>query len=321
MGRPLRIEFPGAHYHVTTRGNERKEVFKSRRDREKFLYYLESAVMRYGAVIHAYCLLNNHYHLLMETPSGNLSQIMQHINGAYTNYFNTKRKRSGHLFQGRFKAILIEADEYVTELSRYIHLNPVRAGMVKRPEEYPWSSYRDYAGERSTPEWLKTGLVLGYFGNKGSDARGNYRKFVEDLLDKEYDSPLNAVVAATMLGCAEFIQEIAERHIEGKQMDRDLPALRSFTNRPSMDTITQVVKSFVGAQARLAEKTCIYLSHKYSGAKLKEIGERFGIGQSAVTQASRRFAKQVDNDRALSPCLTLGWSILGILGFFEKKHQ
>jgi len=299
MGRPLRIEFPGAHYHVTTRGNERKEVFKSQRDREKFLSYLESAVMRYGAVIHAYCLLNNHYHLLMETPSGNLSQIMQHINGAYTNYFNTKRKRSGHLFQGRFKAILIEADEYVTELSRYIHLNPVRAGMVKRPEEYPWSSYQDYVGERIAPEWLKTEFVLGYFGKKRSAAVGKYRKFVEDLLDKEYDSPLNAVVAATMLGCAEFIQEITERHIDGKQMDRDLPALRTLTNRPSMDTIDQVVKSLVGAQARLVEKTCIYLCHKYSGAKLKEIGERFGIGQSAVTQVSRRFAKQVDNDRTL----------------------
>jgi REP element-mobilizing transposase RayT len=225
-------------------------VFKSQRDREKFLSYLESAVMRYGAVIHAYCLLSNHYHLLMETPSGNLSQIMQHINGAYTNYFNTKRKRSGHLFQGRFKAILIEADEYATELSRYIHLNPVRAGMAKRPEEYPWSSYRDYVGERIAPEWLKTGFVLGYFGKKRSAAGEKYRKFVEDLHDKEYDSPLNAVVAATMLGCAEFIQDMTERHIDGKQMDRDLPALRTLTNRPSMDMIDQVVKSLVGANDR-----------------------------------------------------------------------
>src|SRR5689334_9740825 len=111
MARPLRIEFPGAYYHVTSRGNEKKDIFKSRRDREKFLSYLQSAVERYKAVIHAYCLMTNHYHLLIETPEGNLSQIMHHINGAYTTYFNVKRKRTGHLFQGRYKAIIIEADE------------------------------------------------------------------------------------------------------------------------------------------------------------------------------------------------------------------
>jgi REP element-mobilizing transposase RayT len=107
MGRQLRIEYPNAYYHVTARGNERKELFKSDRDRQKFMDYLDSAVTRYGAVIHAWCLMSNHYHLLAETPKGNLSQVMQHINGAYTNYFNIKRKRSGHLFQGRYKAILV----------------------------------------------------------------------------------------------------------------------------------------------------------------------------------------------------------------------
>ena len=110
MARPLRIEYPGAFYHVTSRGNEQKDIFRSRKDREKFLSYLESAKERYGAAIHTFCLMNNHYHLLLETPAGNLSQIMRHINGAYTTYFNVKRKRSGHLFQGRYKAILVDAD-------------------------------------------------------------------------------------------------------------------------------------------------------------------------------------------------------------------
>lgn len=297
MGRPLRIEYPGAYYHVTTRGNARKDVFKSQRDRERFLSYFESAVNRYGAIIHAYCLMGNHYHLLIETPCGNLSQIMQHINGAYTNYYNTKRKRSGHLFQGRYKAILIEADEYATELSRYIHLNPVRAGIVKTPEGYAWSSYRDYIGEGKALEWLKTAFVLGYFGKKTSEAEREYRKFVEDLQGKEYESPLNAAVAATMLGCVEFVQEITEKHIDGKQADRDLPALRTLSKRPTMDSIIQGVQGI--EPARLAEKMGIYLCHKYSGAKLKEIGERFGIGQSAVTQVSRRFVRQMDNDGAL----------------------
>ena len=133
MARPLRIEYPGAFYHVTSRGNEQKDIFKSKSDREKFISYLESASIRYGAVIHAYCLMSNHYHLLVETPHGNLSQIMKHINSSYTIYYNVKRKRAGHLLQGRFKAILVDGDVYATELSRYIHLNPVRAGIVTVP--------------------------------------------------------------------------------------------------------------------------------------------------------------------------------------------
>lgn len=162
MARPLRINYPGAFYHVTSRGNERKNVFKSKRDREKFFEYLESATQRYDAVIHAFCLMDNHYHLLIETPSGNLPQIMRHINGAYTTYFNVKRARPGHLFQGRYKAILVEIDEYAKELSRYIHLNPIRAKMVKTPEEYEWSSYRFYIGETKPPKWLYRDFVLGY---------------------------------------------------------------------------------------------------------------------------------------------------------------
>ena len=146
MARPLRIAFPGAFYHVTARGNERKAVFKSIRDRQKFLEYLETATERYNAVIHAYCLMDNRYHLLLETPSGNLPQIMQHINGAYTTYFNVKRARAGHLFQGRYKAILVEMDEYAKELSRYMHLNPVRAKLAETPDKYEWSSYNFYTG-------------------------------------------------------------------------------------------------------------------------------------------------------------------------------
>lgn len=194
MARPLRIEYTGAFYHVTSRGNEQKDVFKSQKDREKFLEYLTSATKRYGAIIHAYCLMSNHYHLLLETPEGNLAQIMRHINGAYTTYFNVKRKRAGHLFQGRYKEILVEADEYATELSRYIHLNPVRAGMAARPEEYQWSSYGSYIGPNKMTEWLKTEFILGYFSVNAADANNKYRQFVEDLLGSEYESPLRATV-------------------------------------------------------------------------------------------------------------------------------
>jgi putative transposase len=251
MARPLRIEYPGAFYHVTARGNEQKDIFKSQRDREKFLCYLEMATERYGAVIHAYCLMNNHYHLLLETPLGNLSQIMKHINSAYTTYFNVKRKRAGHLLQGRYKAIIVDADEYATELSRYIHLNPVRVGSVEKPEDYRWSSCASYTGDATAPAWLKTDFILSCFGSREAAAQKKYRQFVHDLLGLDYDSPLIATVASTILGHEEFVCEMQERHLSGKGKDRDLPALRELTARPLPEKILEAVRMACPADERL----------------------------------------------------------------------
>ena len=199
MARQLRITFPGACYHITSRGNERKSIFKSLADKEKFLFYLESATRRYDAIIHAYCLMGNHYHLLLETPTGNLSQIMRHINGAYTTYFNKKRQRAGHLLQGRFKAILVDMDEYCKELSRYIHLNPIRAKMIDNLHDYRWSSYLDYIGNRNPPAWLERNFILGYFGKKPSIAQKNYREFIESRLDKKYSINSIPVIAPALI--------------------------------------------------------------------------------------------------------------------------
>jgi len=184
MARPLRISYPGAFYHITARGNEKKDIYKNDRDRKKFLEYLESATERYGARIHVYCLMGNHYHLLLETPNGNLSEIMRHINGAYTTYYNIKRGRSGHLLQGRYRALLLDADEYAEALSRYIHLNPVKAGIVEKPEAYPWSSCQDYFGMRISPDWLHQDFILSFFGKKESTARKGYREFCEKRLGR-----------------------------------------------------------------------------------------------------------------------------------------
>ncbi len=136
MARLLRVEYPGANYHVINRGNEREKIFKSDRDREKFLEYIERATERFSIIVHTYCLLSNHYHLLLETPELNLSRSIQWICISYIQYFNTKRKRKGHLFQARFKSVLIDADEYLTHLSRYIHLNPLRTKIVESLDEY-----------------------------------------------------------------------------------------------------------------------------------------------------------------------------------------
>jgi len=312
MARPLRIAYPGAYYHVTSRGNEQKEIFKSRRDREKFLEYLTSATQRYGAVIHAYCLMTNHYHLLLETPEANLSQIMRHINGAYTTYFNVKRKRAGHLFQGRFKAILVEADACAAELSRYIHLNPLRAGMAECPEDHPWSSYRSYIGQSPAPEWLKTDFILGYFGGQEAEARPRYRRFVEEMIARDYESPLQAAIGASILGSTDFVETVLEKHVGKRSLERDLPALRQLAARPSVGEILGVVDAVFGPSKKTARQAGMYLCHRYSGEKLREIGKRFAVGPSAVTEASRLFPRRMERDAELGEVIERIKGELGI---------
>src|SRR3989338_712132 len=298
MARPLRIEYPGAFYHITSRGNERKNIFKNEYDFKKFLEYLEAANKRYRAVIHIYCLMSNHYHLLIETPLGNLSQIMRHINGSYTTYFNTKRQRAGHLFQGRYKAILVEADEYAGELSRYIHLNPVRAGIVNNPEEYRCSSYQNYTGKKAD-KWLTTDFILGYFGGKGSTAFKKYGNFVKSLINREYDSPLKDTVSSTILGGADFIKEIKDKYLSGKEADRDIPALRELKKVLIEDIMKEVEATFKGKHS-FSKKAALYLCHRYSGRTLKEIGGYFGMGESGVSQSSRRFSLKLEVNKKLS---------------------
>ena len=300
MARPLRIQFPGAFYHITSRGNERKEIFRSKADREQFLSYLESAHHRYGALIHVYCLMANHYHLLLETPRGNLSQILHHLNGAYTTYFNSKRKRTGHLFQGRYKAIVVEKDAYCQELSGYIHLNPIRAGVAETPEAYRWSSYRSYIGKEKCPEWLTTDSVLGSFGQDHSAAQRHYQEFVEGTPATEMSNPLRDVVASTFLANAEFIDRVRQSAVESKSQDmRDVPALRELTEKPSLEHIEEAVKSIIGNDHPLYRKLCIYLGHQHTGLSLTEIGEYFGMRGPAVSQASRRFRQDITDDKNL----------------------
>lgn len=304
MTRPLRVEFPGAFYHVTSRGNERKAVFQSSRDREKFLSYLESAHDRYGAVIHVYCLMENHYHLLLETPRGNLSQILHHINGAYTTYFNIKRKRSGHLFQGRFKGILVERDAYCKELSRYIHLNPVRAGLVKSPSEYGWSSYRYYIGSKREPEWFTTELLLGYFGGRGRSGYRRYGEFVEKEVTMKLESPLSGVIASTFLGSKEFIKRIKVEYLEDMKNDkRNIPAVKQVLRGPSLEQIEKAVDRVVGRNHFLYRKFCLHLGHQYSGLGLGVIGMHWGMKGDAVSQANRRFSRTFNGDKGMEKML------------------
>jgi len=297
VARPLRHQYPEAFYHVTSRGNERKAIFKTDRDRGKFLTYLESAHERYGAIIHVFCLMDNHYHLLLETPRGNLSQILHHVNGAYTTYFNVKRQRSGHLFQGRYHAILVEKDAYCQELSRYIHMNPLRAGKAKDLRLYPWSSYPYYIGLKGKPSWLETGSILGYFGRKESWAQTKYREFVEEATRIKIKNPLEGVFASTILGSDGFIEKVKQKAKNRKNGDaRNIPSLRILMERPSLEEIKEKVGEVIGPGYPSFKKFCIYVSHQFGGFSLKEIGTFYSMTESAVCQVSRRFKERAKGE-------------------------
>ncbi len=180
MVRPLRIEYPGAVYHVTSRGDRREPIAKDDIDRQAYLDILGQALERFDAVVLAYCLMGNHYHLVLHTREANLSRLMRQINGVYTQAFNRRHNLSGHLFQGRFKAIVVDTDSYLLEVCRYVDLNPVRANMCKRPDAYPWSSYRALAGQHLAPDWLDTQAVYDQLlsGKSAARAAAKYAEFV-----------------------------------------------------------------------------------------------------------------------------------------------
>lgn len=241
MARPLRVDYPDAYYHVINRGNNLETIFKSERDKEKFLEYLEKAAERFSIIIHAYCLMSNHYHLLVQTPEANLSATMQWINVSYAAYFNRKRLRQGHLFQGRFKAILIDADEYLKHLSRYIHLNPVRAKMVSTPAEYPWSSYAAFIGKQKAPKFLETDWLLSNFGKNKKQAKQNYKHFVESVNIKALENPSKHITEGFILGDVDFVNWVKETFLSGRHDEKEIPQLKKLKPKVSPQTIIEAV--------------------------------------------------------------------------------
>lgn len=197
--------------------------------------------------------------------------------------------------QGRYKAILVEADEYLTELSRYIHLNPVRVGIVERPEQYQWSSYPNYTDHSTPPAWLTTGFILGCFAKEIEDAHKKYRTFVEDRLGKEYESPLKRTIGASILGSTAFVAEITATYLKGKE-DGNIPALRQLNSRPTPEEIMKEAQAELGDDEKLVRRAAIHLCHKYSGLRLRELGECFNVRDTAISEASRRFARELDGN-------------------------
>jgi len=192
---------------------------------------------------------------------------------------------------------MIDADEYAKELSRYIHLNPVRAGIAGKPEEYEWSSCRYYTVKRKAPEWLERNFILGYFDRRQAPAMKRYHNFVNVLIGQEYKNPLADIANPVILGSKEFLAEIKERFMGTQKPDRDLPALRHLLSKASLDQIEEAVDSVLPSDEKLARQVKLYFCHRYSGRKLREIGSRYCIGLSGVTQASKRVGLQAEKDK------------------------
>jgi len=308
MSRPLRIEFAGAFYHVTARGNERKKIFVSQRDYAQFLDYLGIARERFGCVLHAYVLMGNHYHLLLETPEANLSKVMHYLNGSYTTYFNIKRKRSGHLFQGRYKSIVVDRDSYLLELSRYIHLNPVKAGITERPEDYPHSSYSSYL----TPEedsLICRKEVLALLTDNQEDGGRKYREYVASAHGEETASPMNKLYGGAVLGGEHFVRGVLQK-LPIDQLASDEVSYRKVLRSEVMaEEIVQRVCSeqgcapadLVKAENRYLRDMVVYLIKHQTATPNREIGEMFGgLSYSAIAKICQRFKGKLEGDQALS---------------------
>jgi putative transposase len=324
MARPLRIEYPGAWYHVTCRGNERRNIFWDEGDWGKFLEILADNVKLYGIELHCYVLMQNHFHLLLMTPEGDLKKFMQRLNTTYTVYFNRRHRRIGHLFQGRYKAILIEKDEYLVELSRYIHLNPVRIRRysqleieVKREllKGYPWSSYGGFTRARKRQAFMSYSVILDLAGG-GDSFRGRrrYEQFVMDGVKKDMNITFwKGVRGQAVLGSDDFVDWIYERFLSRRKGDRrELGGIKELETGPrSVEEIGREVSREFGieeeglyrprgispARSLLIELCRVHLTR---GMSLAEIGRRLGgISASAISQNKKRLGEAVARDAHL----------------------
>jgi len=300
MARPLRLEFPGALYHVTSRGNARQKIYLDDEDRRLYLDLLGKEVAQQGWRCYACCLMDNHYHLLIETPEPNLVAGMRRLNGVYTQAFNRRHGRVGHLFQGRYKAIVVDKDAYLRELCRYIVLNPVRAKAVKTPERWPWSSYRATVGELPAPSWLAVEEVRALF-----PGRSAYRRFVEEGIGQ--DSPWSRLRGQIYLGGEDFLKRM-ERRLPGRRV-RGIARAHLEPLRPDAAAVEAgVAKAYRISIDRVldrasgeAYKAAVYLLRRAANLPLAEVAKRAGISLPRVSQIQA----EIERSKLMEPLKSL----------------
>ncbi len=280
MARPLRIEFAGALYHVTARGNAQQDIYSDDADRQQFLMLLQNTVNRYGWYCHAYCLMDNHYHLLIETSTPTLSRGMKFLNGTYTQHFNRQHQRVGHVFQGRFKAILVQKDAYLLELARYIALNPVRAQMVRSAKDWRWSSYRATAGYSESEACLTTEWILAGFAKTKNAAQQRYRDFVQ--AGKGQPSPWQQLRNQIYLGDDDFVSDMQGR-LDPAQSLKDIPKKQK---QAPVKPLAYFADRYKTRDESMAQA---YWSGHYT---LAQVGEHFGVSYATVSRAVKQAEKR-----------------------------
>lgn len=301
MARQLRVSFPGALYHITSRGNLRENIFFGDGDKEKFIEILARTKKYYHYILHTYVLLDNHYHLFIETPEANIQHIMHNINTSYTVYVNRNYHRSGHLFQGRYKAILVDKDNYLLALSRYIHLNPVRAGIAERPEDYSFSSYRSFIETADKENIVDPGQILAYFSKMEKESKRAYREFVEQGLNSTLENPFKQLKAGIILGNGKFLKGIL-KIVGDIKIDREVPALKVIRKTLTPDEVIKRVAHC--SQIREEEITrrsrgkslrtiTLYLCKLLSNMDNAALGGYFNIGGKAVSKRIIKFEKEI----------------------------
>ena len=317
MARPLRIQFENAYYHVTCRGNARQEIFSNNADYSKFLDLLERSSDIYQVDILAFVLMVNHFHLLLKTPLANLQEFMRHFNICYTSYYNRSHQKTGHLYQGRYKSFLIDADHYLKEVSRYIHLNPLRVKVKsnliedeKRRylKQNSWSSYPGYISPRARESFVRVNEILGYFGGDTSQGRRKYESFVEEGLSKKVENPLERGKGHGVVGAMEFMERIKQRFLPASIQSRELPAVRKILGQVEPEKIIRVACKEMGVKREdllrrgyggIARGLLMELLYRYGGMNQREIGDLMGVDYSAVSVGRKRFHVLQEKDRSL----------------------
>jgi putative transposase len=272
MARSLRIEYNGALYHITSRGNKKENIFISDADRVLFLTILEEVCNRCCWICYSYCLMNNHYHLLIETPEGNISKGMRLLNGMYTQQFNRLHSRVGHVFQGRFKGILVEKENYLLELSRYIVLNPVRANMAATAFDWEWSSYRATICEEQSPNWLSSNQILALFSSDVQSAIKKFQAYV--ALGNLSRSPWDRLKHQIYLGTDDFVKDMQAK-IDFKQNVSHFPKTQYLAQPPSLQYFEQQSNN---------RNECITMAYNSGGFSMEEIGNHFGLHYSRISR-------------------------------------
>ena len=277
MARPLRIEYPGAVYHLTARGNRQEAIFQDEEDRLEFLVILNKTVHRYNWICHAYCLMDNHYHLLVETLDANLSFGMRQLNGMYTQYFNRRHSKVGHVFQGRYKSIVVEKDAHLLELCRYIVVNPVRAMMTDHPGKWPWSSYNPTSTGTDIPDFLTVDWILIQFAKQKEIAKKRYIEFT--IEGYTCISPLKKITGQTLLGGERFIKEM-QGYLEHHTNNPEIPTNQRLASRPRLP---EVIPVSIWTDKPKRNIAIAEASLKY-GYTLKEIADLLHIHYTTVSK-------------------------------------